>query len=306
MSARWRRKPWHRGFLPVLAVLGAVVGILGPGDATRQVQAQTPTKTLLAVTTSNDLLRFNSSTPGMIESSLTIGGMIEPGERMVGIDFRPATGELFGLSSAGRLYIIDQFNAWAMPVPGSSRFSPALAGTDFGFDFNPVPDRIRLVSNTGQNLRLNPINGAVVDTDLTRAGTQPDGTLAFATSDRFRGETPRIVGAAYTNVTVGGSTMTTNYGIDSARGVLVRQGSLNSAPVSPNTGQLFTVGGLGVATTDQVGFDIAAGTETAFASLTTPGATSSALYMIDLGTGRATRIGGIGGGEVIQGLAAVP
>lgn len=306
MAARWRHKPWQRGFLPLLAVLGAVVGILGPVDSTRQAQAQTPSKTLLAVTLSNELLRFNSSTPGQIESSLTIGGMSQPGERLLGIDFRPATGELFGLSSAGRVYIIDQFTALATPVPGSSRISPAVAGTDIGFDFNPVPDRIRVVSNTGQNLRLNPVNGAVVDADLARAGTQLDGPLAFATGDRFRGSTPRIVGAAYTNLTVAGSTMTTNYAIDANRGVLVRQGSLNSAPVSPNSGQLFTVGGLGVATTDQVGFDIAAGTEMAFASLTTPGATSSALYMIDLGTGRATRIGGIGGGEVIQGLAAVP
>jgi hypothetical protein len=261
---------------------------------------------LLAVTLSNELLRFNSSTPGQIESSLTIGGMSEPGERLLGIDFRPLDDQLYGLSSAGRLYTIDQFNAWASPVPGSTSITPSLSGSSFGFDFNPVPDRIRVVSDTRQNLRLNPVTGGVVDADLTRAGTQPDGTLTFAMGDRFQGVTPRIVGAAYTNLGVAGSTMTTNYAIDSGLGVLVRQGSLNSAPVSPNTGQLFTVGGLGVATTDQVGFDLAAGTEMAFASLTAPGASSSALFMIDLNTGRATRVGGIGGGEVIQGLAAVP
>ena len=32
-------------------------------------------------------------------------------------------------------------------------FTPGTDGTAFGFDFNPTVDRIRVVSDTGQNLR---------------------------------------------------------------------------------------------------------------------------------------------------------
>ena len=40
-----------------------------------------------------------------------------------------------------------------------------LAGSDFGFDFNPTVDRIRLISDADQNLRLNPMTGGVAATD---------------------------------------------------------------------------------------------------------------------------------------------
>ena len=48
---------------------------------------------------------------------------------------------------------------------GAPAFTPALSGTAFGFDFNPTVDRIRVVSDTGQNLRLNPDTGAVAAVD---------------------------------------------------------------------------------------------------------------------------------------------
>ena len=110
-----------------------------------------------------------------------------------------------------------------------------------------MPDLIRLVSDGDQDLRLNPNTGAV-------AGT--DGTLAYAAGDPNAGANPNIVGSAYTNSFLG-TKMTTLYGIDSGLGALVTQGSVGGAPVSPNTGQLFTVGSLGVGTSGTVGFDIA-------------------------------------------------
>src|SRR5436309_896480 len=65
------------------------------------------------------------------------------------------------------------------------------------------------------------------------------------------------------------ATTTTLFGIDSNLDVLVRQGSVDGTPVSPNTGQLFTVGPLGVNTTNLVGFDISGTTGTAYAALST-------------------------------------
>jgi hypothetical protein len=97
------------------------------------------------------------------------------------IDFRPATGELYALSSASKLYVINTSNASARAV-STTAFSPAVSGTIASIDFNPTVDRIRLVSNTGQNLRLHPETGAVAATDMNING----------------GGTPSVAGVAYT------------------------------------------------------------------------------------------------------------
>lgn len=99
--------------------------------------------------------------------------------------------------------------------------------------------------------------------------------------------------------------MTTLFGIDSALDVLVTQGSVNSAPTSPNTGQLFTVGALGVDTGDLTGFDVSIFGGPC-ATLTRTGGTSSTLYTVNLTTGAATPVGAIGGGAVVVDIALVP
>src|SRR5215510_12331739 len=246
--------------------------------------------TMFAVTVNNTLLNFNPGAPGVINSSRFINGLAS-GESVVGIDFRPADGRLYALTSASRLYTINPANGFAAPVGAS--FAPALSGQSFGFDFNPVPDRIRVVSDGDQNLRLNPNNGAVAGVDTT---------LAYATGDPNAGVNPNVVGSAYTN-NFAGATATTLYGIDSSLDALVTQGSVGGAPTSPNSGQLFTVGMLNVNTTDLVGFDIAPVTNAAFASLTPQGMSASQLYTINLATGAATLVGAIGGGRLIRDIA---
>lgn len=266
---------------------------------TRSVRASglSPTSeldgTVYGVTAGNNLISFNSITPGAIIRTLPITGLTQ-GETIIGLDFRPRTGQLYAVSSASRVYTINT-STGATSAIGNAAFTPALAGTSFGFDFNPVPDRIRLVSDADQSLRLNPDTGAV-------AGT--DGTLVFATGDANAGANPNVVASAYTN-NFNATPTTTLFGIDSNLDVLVRQGSPGGAPVSPNTGQLSTIGALGVNTTDQVGFDIAAPGDVALASLTVQGATTSALYSINLTSGAATMIGAIGGTEVVRDIAVV-
>jgi hypothetical protein len=252
---------------------------------------------LLALTSSNDLLQFDSVTPATITRSTPLTGL-QAGETALGLDFRPATGQLYVLGSTSRLYVVNPTTGVATSV-GAAPFGTALSGAAFGVDFNPVPDRLRIVSDTGQDLRINPNNG--VDT--------VDTALAFAAGDPNAAADPNVVGSAYSN-NVAGTSTTTLYGIDSNRDALVLQGSVGGTPTSPNTGQLTTVGPLGFDTTDQVGFDIS-GVEgsdlgTAFASLTAPGATTSRLFTVNLTTGAATSLGSIGGGRTVRDITVVP
>jgi hypothetical protein len=62
--------------------------------------------TLYGVTTTNQLVRFDSATPGTVVAVGAITG-IQGGETILGIDFRPATGQLYALGSTSRLYTID-------------------------------------------------------------------------------------------------------------------------------------------------------------------------------------------------------
>jgi 3D (Asp-Asp-Asp) domain-containing protein len=272
-----------------------LIGAIGGGDIILDIAIEVRLPDVFALTPSNVLVSFNAATPGIINSGRAIRGLSSR-EKIVGIDYRPATGQLYALSSAGRLYLIliDSDSSRAIAIRLNRSLNPALNGTSFGFDFNPVPDRIRVVSDADQNLRLNPNDGTVASAD---------GTLAFAAGDPNAGQNPNVVGSAYTNSFLG-SRMTTLYGIDSNLNALVTQGSVGGAPVSPNTGQLFTVGPLGVAATGPVGFDIASPTNAGFASLTPQGSTRSQFYTVNLVTGAATLIGPIGGlNEPIQGIA---
>jgi hypothetical protein len=237
-----------------------------------------PSVTVYAVTGDGRLISFNASSPGSTLTDVAISGLGE-GENIVGIDIRPATGQLFALSSASRLYVLDVSSGAASGVGGV--FSTALNGANFGFDFNPTVDRIRLVSDARQNLRLNPNNGAVAAVD---------GTLSYGASDPNAGATPNIVASAYTN-NFGGSGSTTLYNIDAGLDVLVIQNP-------PNAGGLVTVGPLGVDAGSQTSFDIMSdrnGSDNAFAAI------GSSLYQINLATGEASLIGGIG--TSVRGIA---
>jgi hypothetical protein len=238
--------------------------------------------------TGNQLITFNAARPEVILSSVVVSGLLN-GEVIMAIDFRPANNQLYGLTSYNRVVTINTATGAATLVGTPN----ALNGNEYGFDFNPVPDRIRVVNDNDQNVRLNPDTGATAATDTP---------LAYAAGDPNAGQNPNVVGAAYTN-SVTGATSTTLYDIDSNLDILVTQGGLNSNP-SPNNGQLFTVGSLGVDTNNLVGFDISGKTGAAYASLSSPGTNNSSLYAINLQTGAASLIGPIGGGQTsLRGIA---
>jgi hypothetical protein len=247
---------------------------------------------LLALTADNTLVAFRAAAPGLTAPGVAVSGL-QPGEHLLGIDVRPATGQLYGLGSTSRLYRIDARTGAAQPV--GAPFATALVGTEFGFDFNPTVDRIRIVSDQGQNLRAHPDTGAVVFVD---------GTLAYAVGDAGFGSTPAVAGAGYTN-SVAGATTTVLYDLDTARDVLVTQ-------VPPNSGSLNTVGALGRDVTAVAGFDIDAVSGVAFAACNTAAAfgTPTQLFRVDLGTGLMTWVGGIGffanAGSRVRGLCVLP
>lgn len=243
---------------------------------------------IYVTTTFNSLFSFDSSTPGSTSVPVNITGVngFPLGETILGVDYRPATGQLYGVSSAGNIYTINTTSGVA--TLASTLSGTTLNGDAFGIDFNPTVDRLRIVSNTGQDLRVNVDTGAAI----------VDGTLAYAAGDVNAGRSPYVVAAAYTN-SFDGATATVLRDIDTSVGVLAIQ-----AP--PNDGILNTQLSLATSGFDRnlVGYDISGLTGTPYVAFTNPGATFSMLYTI--GANGLNLVGQIGSGNVglVRGLAA--
>jgi len=283
---------------------GAVTGAgVGTTDIAVRIDRTAPApsgRLLYAVSSNSNLLSFYSGTPGFINSAVAITG-IASGQTLVGTDFRPNTGQLFGLgyntgTGEARLYTIDLATAVATPV-GSGPITLALgdATDNIGFDFNPTVDRIRVVSTNRADYRLNPNNGALVTMD---------GPLAYAGTDANAGQTPRVGSVGYTN-SYPGSTGTTLYDIDEARNTLATQNP-------PNAGTLNTVGTLGSLTLSStnalvdldVYFDRTNLANEAYLTANPGGQNTSNLYTLALGSGATTLVGAIGLGIPVRDISA--
>lgn len=269
----------------ILAAM-ALVLVLLVGGASSTAQAQEGTgpsgETFFALNTSNELLAFDRNNPAQVDARVTI----DAGENILGVDFRPATGDLFALGASGAVYIVDPASG-AANVTG--QVTAPLDGNFFGVDFNPSADALRIVSDNDQNLRI-----ADLDEDFE---TNVDGTLAYAMDDPNAGVQPNVVATAYSN-NLDGVEETEQYVIDSGLGILATQDP-------PNDGVLNTDGPLGVPATNIVGFDITtlSGADEAFAALQPGEGAVSQLYDVDLSTGAATNPRQIGEGEIVKDLA---
>jgi hypothetical protein len=246
------------------------------------------------------LITFDSGNPSAILSSVLVTGLMNR-EQLAGLDFRPENGRLYAMTNFGGVYEVNPATGAANRVAGIPAIS-AVPGR-FGFDFNPVADRLRIVSSDDRNFRINVDDGSVV----------LDHPLAYSPNDPNAGAHPNVVAAAYTNNSAG-ALQTILFGIDSGLDVLVRQDP-------PNAGVLHTIGGLGidVAAVSAVGFDIAGGgaisgsanATTVLAALQLHGERASKLFRINLVTGAATLIGPIGlvasnVAEAVTGIAVGP
>jgi len=262
------------------AFLLGSLALLSAGALSAAARAET----VYAATAGGSLITFDSATPGAIASGVAVSGLAT-NEQLVGIDFRPATGELYGVGSFSTLYRINPATGVAAPVAGA--FAPGLNGAWFGFDFNPTIDRIRNVSDANQNLVLHPDLGT--STGVT--------DLFYPAGDTNAGADPTVAHSAYTN-NFNGAMSTQLYGIDVGLNILVTQA--NSA------GTLGTVGALGFDPASAGGFDISGVTGIAYATLLPESGSASSLYTIDLSTGAATAIGEVAGGLVVTAMTLAP
>jgi hypothetical protein len=240
---------------------------------------------VFGLTTRDQLISFDSSTPNNLTQAVFISGLAN-NESLLGIDFRPANNVLYAIGTFGNLYTLNTTTGAATLVaPLTSGGNPVLLnGVEFGFDFNPTVDRIRLISNLGGNYRINPNDGTtIVDGSINPGGYG-------------------ISASAYLNNDNDPSTGTTLYNIDHIGDQLTIQNPANS-------GTQVNVGSLGLDVTALAGFDIftpGAGigpANIAYAALQQFGTTGSSFYTIDLTTGAATALGVIGQNQSSDSLA---
>jgi hypothetical protein len=248
-----------------LAVAGLAIATAGTASAER----------LFGLTFDNRIVTFDSANPEAILTSRIITGLAD-GEMLTGLDVRPATGTLYSMTTTGRLYELTVSGATYVANP-TGMLTTSPSGNTFGFDFNPVPDRLRVVSDTGQNLRINVEGGATIVDGMITADFGPIALSAVAYTNSFAG-----------------AMQTTLYGIDTVTDRLVR--SLNpNAGTYTNTnmmGDMFGPLGLSFTIQNAVGFDISPNTGIAYLNI------DSLLWTVDLMTGRASSIGVVGAGPL--------
>ncbi|WP_426492826.1 DUF4394 domain-containing protein [Hymenobacter sp. 102] len=282
-----RRKALQRGGL----LLGAL-GLLGISSAS----AQTVYGLSVTATFVPSLVSFDAATPGTLLSTVPITG-VASGQTIVGLDFRPNTGELFALGynttgTQAQLYTVNRTTGAVTAIGSALTLDLGSNLTRIGFDFNPTVDRIRVTAGNRANFRLNPNNGALAATD---------GQLTYATGDANAAQTPGVGASAYTNSYIG-ATGTTLYNIDEANNRLVSQ-------IPPNDGTLNSLGTLGVSVNGALqasDLDVysnpTTGANTAYLTVASPSsltASTTTLYTLNLTNGTTTQVGNIGGGAFV-------
>lgn len=283
----------------------ALTALLAACATPPQPQGSLRKETVFAITSGMELLKFNAGQPGRILARVPVTGLAA-GDKLVGIDFRVSRGVLFTLAQSGRVYTVNTGTGALTPVPAAP-LALALPAGQFGFDFNPAVDRMRIVAEGGMNLRIHPDTGAVVDGNAALAGVQPDTPLAYTQADANAGKTPSVSAVAYT-YNKENEKITTLYAIDRALGVLALQGSREGTtpPVSPDTGRLTTVGPLGLGPLLDASFDISDLGNTALAAVRTAQAPKTQLRLVDLATGISSALGTVGDGSPLIGMAIEP
>lgn len=247
-------------------------------------------ETLYGLGSGNFIFNFNSASPGTISTPVAVTGL--GGSTLLGIDYRPADSTLYAVGSGDKVFAINPATGVATDVTAASLLGTAVggglgSGTEFGIDFNPVVNRLRIVSDADKNLRV------------FGASENVDASLTYQAADPNFGVNPNITAVAYTNPDTNPGTGTTLYGLDTGLNVLVKHNT------APGFQDLQTIGALGVDFAGASGFDISI-SGTAFGGFYNSGLGNSQLYTIDLGTGAATLVGSIGSGTQVLDLAAVP
>lgn len=227
----------------------------------------------VGITADDRLIAFGTKFPRAV---FTIGDVVLADDAsVIGIDYRVQNNLLYAVGDEGGIYTVSTDDASTEKV---SQLTVELDGEFFGVDFNPAADALRVISDTGQNLRHSVNTGT----------TTLDGTLTYPAvppGDPTTGT--GITAAAYTNNDLDPNTATSLFVIDTNLDQVVLQSPANA-------GSLASTGKLTVDAGTQAGFDIysrikAGSTKevTGFASLSVDG--RYRVYKIDLLSGEVRR-----------------
>lgn len=203
---------------------------------------------------------------------------------LVGIDYRVQDGGLYGVGNLGGLYLIDDDDADAEKI---GELTTPLVGVDFAVDFNPAANALRILSDTGQNLRqpfaATPLAATAVDGPLTNPAVAPaTGTVPAL----------GVTGAAYTNNDLDAVTATTLFDLDTVLDRVALQSPANAGTLAPTGSLPADIG-------PDAGFDIHSSLtdgvtdgNAAFAAVEVDG--ERRLWSVDLLTGGAYDLGAFG------------
>ena len=238
-------------------------------------------RTAYALTSTGKILGFDTGKPTKIDSEVSVSGL-GSGESLVQIDYRPASASYYCVTNKARLCTVDPKTGAASLVSATALVDDTLDNPVI--DFSPAADLLRVIAGE-RNLRVNPSDGRVA----------ADTPVDYDGDDVNDGRAPRLAAVAYDR-NRSDATSATLFGLDVTTQSLVRVGSKNGSPNSPNGGRLFTIAPLSVAFTSNAGFDIEPDGDVAYAVLA-GGGMGAALYRVDLSTGLADRVDAIDDGD---------
>ena len=261
----------------VVTSTALMLGTPGTGSA---APAATPSLRAFGISGDGTLMAtFTTDRPQVLDWVREVVGL-RGDARLVGIDFRVQDGLMYGVGDKGGIYTIKTPSTTPdnVVVTKVSQLQYPLHGANFGVDFNPAADRLRVISDNGQNLRHN-LNDHSTIQDLNLTTPPAEGT------------TKGVSAAAYTNNDLNAATATTLIDINTTSDQVVLQSPANNGTLAPT-------GSLGIDAGINAGMDIystLSGGKTvdnaAFAALTPPGASTPSLYSVNVFTGQATSIG---------------
>ena len=270
--------------------VGALVALIVPLAATasggKRLNDNDRDRVMYATDTRGNLLAFEADSPRRVRSTAITG--LPAGVALRGIDFRPATGDLYALGSDKVVYRVNPQTAIAVAEGPAFELMPsALNSQNIGFDFNPTVDKIRVTSDARDNIRLNPDEGNLLSKDTGLTSTPPSNVM--------------VVGSAYTNssFTATKPTVTELYALDVAPSrdkLWIQRPANNGTLIMPVTLD-FDLG-------TNAGFDIAGAKNVGYVAGTRYGRSSAELWRVDVTTGKTRSLGRIGDGRTITGLAA--
>lgn len=253
-----------KGAIAALAAASAVVVGFAGGSSAATLRMQA-----FGISCDGTLMvAFKTDTPQVLDWVRAAAPLVND-TSVVGIDFRVQNNTMYAVGNRGGIYTVSISAGTEGTLTKVSQLTVGLSGSNFGVDFNPAADRLRVISDTGQNLRH----------DLNANLTTVDSPLSASA----------VSAAAYTNNDLDPTTATALFDINTLSDQVVIQSP-------PNNGSLVPTGNLGVDAGPNAGFDMFSKlsngktiSNTAFGTFVSGG--RATLYTVEPLTGAASSVG---------------